>query len=144
MNNGLNITIEIKAVELANAISQLAAAFTDRNIISTDKIVIDMASKKKAAEQAEDKEAVDKEAVDKEVETKETAQQPMEPEPNEETEEKEEPITIEQVRAAFMSKNSKGNTAKLKAILKKYNVAKVTDLPKESFADVLKELEAIE
>jgi len=134
MNNGLNITIEIKAVELANAISQLAAAFTDRNIISTDKIVIDMASKKKAAEQAEDKE----------VETKETAQQPMEPEPNEETEEKEEPITIEQVRAAFMSKNSKGNTAKLKAILKKYNVAKVTDLPKESFADVLKELEAIE
>jgi len=139
MNNGLNITIEIKAVELANAISQLAAAFTDRNIISTDKIVIDMASKKKAAEQAEDKEA-----VDKEVETKETAQQPMEPEPNEETEEKEEPITIEQVRAAFMSKNSKGNTAKLKAILKKYNVAKVTDLPKESFADVLKELEAIE
>mgnify|MGYP000094017662 CR=1 FL=1 len=139
MNNGLNITIEIKAVELANAISQLAAAFTDRNIISTDKIVIDMASKKKAAEQAEDKEA-----EDKEVETKETAQQPMEPEPNEETEEKEEPITIEQVRAAFMSKNSKGNTAKLKAILKKYNVAKVTDLPKESFADVLKELEAIE
>ncbi len=62
---------------------------------------------------------------------------------DQEPEENDEPITIEQVREAFMNKNSKANTSKLKAILKKYNVAKVTDLPEESFADVLKELEEI-
>lgn len=138
MNNGLNITIEIKAEELANAISQLAAAFTDRNIIATDKIVIDMAAKKKTAEQEA------KLGEDQETETKETTPQDVEPETKEEPEEKEEPITIEQVRAAFMSKNSKENSPKLRAILKKFGVTKVTDLPEEKFADALKELEAIE
>jgi hypothetical protein len=136
--NGINITIEIKAEELANAISQLAAAFTDRNIIATDKIVIDMAAKKKTAEQEA------KLGEDQEAETKETTPQDVEPETKEEPEEKEEPITIEQVRAAFMSKNSKENSPKLRAILKKFGVTKVTDLPEEKFADALKELEAIE
>jgi len=54
-----------------------------------------------------------------------------------------EAITLEQVRAAFMDKNSKANTAKLKAILTDHNVKKVTDLKEEDFDSVLKALEAI-
>lgn len=57
--------------------------------------------------------------------------------------EEEETITIEEVRAAFMAKNSKGNTPRLKEILKKFKVAKVTDLDEKDFAEVLSELEAI-
>ncbi|WP_313758521.1 hypothetical protein [Tissierella sp.] len=52
-------------------------------------------------------------------------------------------ITIEQVRAAFMAKNSKGNTEKLKSILKDFGVKKVTDLEEKDFPAVLKALEEI-
>lgn len=52
-------------------------------------------------------------------------------------------ITIEQVREAFMDKNSKANAPKLKALLKKYGVAKVTDLKEEDFSSVLEDLKGI-
>lgn len=123
----MKITVELKASEIAEAISNLAEAISGRTVVATEKIIFDMAAKKKdAVEQVENK----KEESDM-------------VQPDQEPEENDEPITIEQVREAFMNKNSKANTSKLKAILKKYNVAKVTDLPEESFADVLKELEEI-
>lgn len=52
-------------------------------------------------------------------------------------------ITIEQVRAAFIAKNSKDNTPKLKAILNQFGVRKVTDLQEKDFPAVLKALEEI-
>lgn len=53
-------------------------------------------------------------------------------------------ITIEQVRAAFIAKNSnKNNTPKLKAILDRFGVRKVTDLDEKDFPEVLKALEEI-
>lgn len=52
-------------------------------------------------------------------------------------------ITIEQIREAFVSKNTKGNTPKLKAILNKFGVKKVTDLQEKDFPAVLKELEEL-
>lgn len=52
-------------------------------------------------------------------------------------------ITIDDVRKAFFAKNSAANRPKLKAILEQYGVAKVPDLPEESFSDVLQQLEAI-
>ena len=52
-------------------------------------------------------------------------------------------ITIEQVREAFMDKNSKANAPKLKALLKKYGVAKVTDLKEVTFSFVLEDLKEI-
>lgn len=60
--------------------------------------------------------------------------------------EKEDPkttITIEEVRAAFMAKNTKGNTEKLKSILNDFGVKKVTDLEEKDFPAVLKALEEI-
>lgn len=53
------------------------------------------------------------------------------------------PITIEQVREAFLAKNSSTNKPKLKAILNKFGVKKVTDLKEDVFPAVLKALEEI-
>jgi hypothetical protein len=52
-------------------------------------------------------------------------------------------ISLEEVRAAFIAKNSKANTAKLKAVLNKFNVKKVTDLDPADYSEVLNQLEAI-
>lgn len=52
-------------------------------------------------------------------------------------------ITIEQVRAAFIAKNSKDNTPKLKDILNQFGVKKVTDLQEKDFPAILKALEEI-
>ncbi len=52
-------------------------------------------------------------------------------------------ISIEDVRAAFMAKNSKGNAPKLKSILNDFGVKKVTDLKEEDFTKVLEVLEAV-
>lgn len=52
-------------------------------------------------------------------------------------------ITIEQVRTAFIAKNSKDNTPKLKDILNQFGVKKVTDLQEKDFPAVLKALEEI-
>lgn len=52
-------------------------------------------------------------------------------------------ITIEDIRAAFMAKNSKANKVKLKEILNSFGVQKVTDLRKEDFPAVLEALEVV-
>lgn len=52
-------------------------------------------------------------------------------------------LTIEEVRAAFLAKNSKTNTAKLKAILDKYEVDKVTSLDPKDFDAVMKDLDEL-
>lgn len=51
--------------------------------------------------------------------------------------------SLEEVRAAFVAKNSKANAPKLRAILAKFNVKKVTDLDPADYPEALKELEAI-
>ncbi len=133
----MNITINIQAPELAHALETLAIAIG----CTVDKIGLGEAIKD-AVDQGPPKttnkadKAIEESKANEEV--KETQEPEAESEPNNEV-----TITIERVREAFMAKNSKANTAKLKAILKKYNVSKVTDLTEESFADVLKELEAI-
>lgn len=121
----MEITIHIKAPELAHAIETLAIAIG----CTVDKIGVGEAIK----------EAVDqgpKEPKEDEKVTKKT-------EKAAETPEETEVITIEEVREAFLAKNTKSNKAKLKAILEKQGVVKVTDLPEDSFPEVLKELEAI-
>ena len=52
-------------------------------------------------------------------------------------------ITIEDVRAAFMSKNSASNKVKLKNILDKFGVKKVTDLEVKDFPAVIEALEKL-
>ena len=133
----MEITIKIQAPELAHAIETLAIAIG----CTVDKIGVGEPIKE-AVDQGPDlgpKEVTETEKVTKEPEkiTKEAENAP------DMAENDDPPITIEQVREAFVSKNSKANAPKLKAILKKYKVAKVTDLPEEHFENVLKELEEI-
>lgn len=53
-------------------------------------------------------------------------------------------LTIEDIREVFVEKNStKGNTAKLKAILKEFKVSKVTDLEEKDFDAVMARLKEI-
>ncbi|MEN6618159.1 MAG: hypothetical protein ABFC28_01445 [Rikenellaceae bacterium] len=139
----MEITINIQAPELAHAIETLAIAIG----CTVDKIGVGQAIE----EAVQQKPTAPKETKTKETKKAEEAKAAAptpDPEPDPKVEDaavaEDRPIlTIEQVREAFMAKNTKSNTAKLKAILKKFNVAKVTDLPEEHFADVLKELEAI-
>lgn len=52
-------------------------------------------------------------------------------------------ITIDQVRALFVEKNSAGNRDKLKQILSDFKVKKVTDLQEKDFAAVIARLEGL-
>ena len=122
----MEITIKIQAPELAHAIETLDIAIG----CTVDKIGIGEAIK----------EAVDQKPTEK---TKETEKVTTEAENDDPPFDVEVSVTLEQLREAFVAKNSKTNAPKLKAILKEYKVAKVTDLPEEHFAAVLKRLEEI-
>lgn len=52
-------------------------------------------------------------------------------------------FTREDVRAAFVEKNSPSTRDKLKAILDKFGAPNISELKEEHFEDVMKELEAI-
>lgn len=75
--------------------------------------------------------------------TPETTQEPQVKEDKPIATEEASTLTIEDVRAAFMAKNTKNNTPKLKAILKDHGVKKVTDLEEKDFNSVMKALEEI-
>jgi hypothetical protein len=132
----MNITINIQAPELAHALETLAIAIG----CTVDKIGLGEAIKDAVAQGPSN---VTDKPIKKEAKTTEKVTDNEEVLAEEPQSDPETTYTIELVREAFMAKNSKTNTAKLKAILKKYSVAKVTDLTEESFADVIKELEAI-
>ena len=144
----MEITIKIEAPELVHAIETLAIAIG----CTVDKIgvgqAIEEAVKQKPAKVTKEDKKVTKEPekiteTPKEVtETpKEVTEEPELAVPVEEDTETN--YTIEQIREVFVSKNSKANQAKLKAVLKKYGVAKVTELKEEQFNEVMKDLEAI-
>ena len=53
------------------------------------------------------------------------------------------PITIEQVRAVMSAKSDEGKTAKVKALLMKYDAGKLSGVKPEDYADLLQEVEAL-
>ncbi len=136
------ITLQFESFE------QMAQAFKDvKVILNTSKEPL---KKAEAVKEATDEKAEERAQKD-EIEEVETL---AEIEEIEEVEEEEvetledaegaaKKITIEQIREAFVSKNTKGNTQKLKALLNKFGVKKVTDLQEKDFPAVLKELEEL-
>lgn len=52
-------------------------------------------------------------------------------------------ITIEQVRAVMSAKSDEGKTAKVKALLMKYDAGKLSGVKPEDYADLLQEVEAL-
>ena len=117
----MDIKIRIEAPELAESIALLASAIAYKEGQAVDPKV---PAKIEVSEETKTEQNVPEEAP---KETK--PQQPV--------------VTIEDLRAAFMGKNSKINTPKLKKILSDHKVKKVTDLEEKDFESVLKALEAV-
>lgn len=113
---------------------QMAQAFKDVKIIlnkSKEPLKKAEAVKEATDEKAEERAQIEEIEEVEEVETLEDAEGAAKK------------ITIEQIREAFVSKNTKGNTQKLKALLNEFGVKKVTDLKEEDYPEVLKRLEEI-
>jgi hypothetical protein len=125
------ITLQFESFE------QMAQAFKDVKVIlnkSKEPLKKAEAVKEATDEKAEERAQIDEIEEVEEVEEVETL---------EDAEGAAKKITIEQIREAFVSKNTKGNTQKLKALLNKFGVKKVTDLQEKDFPAVLKELEEL-
>lgn len=117
---------------------QMAQAFKDvKVILNTSKEPL---KKAEAVKEATDEKA---EAVKEATDEIEEVEEVEEVETLEDAEGAAKKITIEQIREAFVSKNTKGNTQKLKALLNEFGVKKVTDLKEKDFPAVLKELEEL-
>ncbi len=52
-------------------------------------------------------------------------------------------ITFEELRGAMASKSQKGKKAEVKALLSKYGAEKLSDIPVESYPEVMAEVEAL-
>lgn len=127
----IKITVDIKGIEpLTEAIALLGSGLAYRQ---------GMVATAEAAEKIAITEEKVSEKPEKVTKTKKKEQKEEEKEQVEESSE----ITMEEIREAFLAKNTKANTAKLKAILKEFGVAKVTDLEEKDFPQVLKALEEI-
>lgn len=74
---------------------------------------------------------------------KEAPKEEPAPEPDPVKEEVKTDYTLEEVRAKFTELNSVKNRPKLKAILEKYGVGKVTELEEKVFVSVMEDLEKI-
>ena len=117
---------------------QMAQAFKDVKVILNKSK--EPLKKAEAVKEATDEKA---EAVKEATDEIEEVEEVEEVETLEDAEGAAKKITIEQIREAFVSKNTKGNTQKLKALLNKFGVKKVTDLQEKDFPVVLKELEEL-
>ncbi|MFI3253652.1 MAG: hypothetical protein R3Y63_04825 [Eubacteriales bacterium] len=53
-------------------------------------------------------------------------------------------VTFEQLRGAMAGKSQQGKKAEVKALLTKYGVEKLSDLPMEAYSKVMAEVEALE
>ena len=126
------ITLQFESFE------QMAQAFKDVKVILNKSK--EPLKKAEAVKEATDEKA---EAVKEATDEIEEVEEVEEVETLEDAEGAAKKITIEQIREAFVSKNTKGSTPKLKAILNKFGVKKVTDLKEKDFPAVLKELEEL-
>lgn len=127
----IKITVDIKGIEpLTEAIALLGSGIAYRQGMTKTA----EAAKEIAEKPEEVTETPEKVTKTKKKEQKEEVKEQVEEGPE---------ITREQIREAFLAKNTKANTAKLKGILKEFGVAKVTDLKEKDFPQVLKALEEI-
>jgi hypothetical protein len=135
----MEITVNLKAPELSQAIQALAAALTGQPVIA-----ITGGSKNAKAEEALVMVGATYDAL------AETVKPSSGPVPQSEEVDKQPPtskakkvFTLEEVRALFVAKNSTTNRDKLKQILTDFNVKKVTDLQEKDFEAVVARLEAL-
>ncbi len=119
----MDIKITINAPDLAAAIQSLADA-----IVAAGCAPVDVSPVK------------DVEITPEVIEELELEEAPAE---EEEAEDSDKELTLEEVRAAFVAKNTPKNREKLKNILAEFKVKKVTDLKEKDFTKVMEKLEAV-
>lgn len=126
----MEITVTIKAPDLAAAIQSLADA-----IVASGCIPVDVQPVKdiKITQEMVESLQLDKVPV--------SAEEPSKDEKS--VKEDAKVYTLEEVRALFVAKNSAANRDKLKKLLTEFKVKKVTDLQEEDFAAVVAKLEAM-
>lgn len=125
----MEITVTIKAPDLAAAIQSLADA-----IVAAGCIPVDVPAAK------------DVKITTETVKSLELDEAPVSTEEKEEKNTAPDPAkvyTLEEVRALFVAKNSAANRDRLKKLLTEFKVKKVTDLQEEDFAAVVAKLEAM-
>ena len=126
----MEITIKIEAPALVDAINALAAA-----VAGNIELLLEGAGSRASTIPAE------MPVTEKPTEVKTETQSPADDTAAANEEKSASTITIDQVRALFVAKNSAGNRDKLKQILADFNVKKVTELQEKDFAAVMARLE---
>lgn len=144
----MNITVEIKAPELSNAILALANALGG-NKVSADQVAatVEKAVKKEADKQQQGSTKDDTPKVTPEVIPPKNAPintdnaVDVETEPEEtgatDTTEEKPSYTLEQVREKLMDLSRNGKRAEVQEIITSYGVKKLTEIPAEFYAEVM-------
>ena len=125
----MEITVTIKAPDLAAAIQSLADA-----IVAAGCIPVDVPAAKDVKITTETVKSLELDEAP--VSTEEKEEKNTAPDPAKD-------YTLEEVRALFVAKNSAANRDRLKKLLTEFKVKKVTDLQETDFAAVVAKLEAM-
>lgn len=141
----IKVNVKIEGLDqLTESLALIGSALAYKNnMVKTSSEAVDlMLDVTDKIEDLTDEEKVKKEVVEEVV--KEVVQAPdVSKEDVKEEETKENKITREQVREAFVSKNSPSTRDQLKSLLEKYKAPNITELAEEHFQSILKDLEAI-
>lgn len=140
----MNIVVEIKAPELANALLAIAAAFGG-NVAVTKTAVVAETKKEKTVEKVENT----KVESDKEIEAEKVTPEEIPPSDkvaadakdkaqDAETTSEETTYTLEQVREKLAGLSRGGKRAEVKALIESCGVSKLTEIPAEKYAEVMK------
>ncbi|ASB66400.1 hypothetical protein NNG64_13310 [Bacillus siamensis] len=131
----MNITLKIEAPELAKSIQALADALTTKPL-PVNKVADSKPKKQEAADQKADaiQKAPEKGAVKPEPES--------EPAPKADKEETQ-AIDITVVRQKLAEKSQEGKQAEIKKLFANYGAKKLTEIPKEHYAELLEKAEQL-
>lgn len=154
----MDITVNIKAPDLAGAIKALAEAIGYSVAAQEGKALPPAESILKqisAPEEPEETIAPEPEEKPKSKPARKAAAKPAEPEPQPEPELEPDPefvlpwndlgsvTNMDELRQAFVAKNTPSNRPKLKAILNELGAAKITELPEQLWPQAMAKLEAL-
>lgn len=129
----MNITVEIKAPELAKAIESLAAALSGSQLAS-NQAVFEKAIEKQVSKPApapKPKKLAEKvdEALENLSEKEEVSKEPE--------------IKLETVRTKLAQLSQSGKQAQVKELISSFGAKKLTDVPADKYADLLAAAEEI-
>ncbi|MEC1370664.1 hypothetical protein P9D17_08855 [Bacillus velezensis] len=131
----MNITLKIEAPELAKSLQALADALTAKPL-PVNKVADSKPEKQKGADQKAD-------AVQKEPEKEAAKPEPeSEPAPKADKEETQ-AIDITLVRQKLAEKSQEGKQAEIKKLFANYGAKKLTEIPKEHYAELLEKAEQL-